>query len=484
MNKIMGKIKNLAIERMASQAIKLMGNSSDENLVRFASLLEKVAGKIDFAPRKGQVEYAKKLFKTRHPFTQWMKRIGRELNPRCRDQFTRIVLVKEHFTNQDRKDSFKEKHGFFPPTHLAISPITRCNLRCDGCWAGKYAQVPDMEMDLLEKIMFEARDEMGIHFYTITGGEPFLRKDLLDFCEKFSDCYFNIYTNGTLVTDKAIERIAKLGNVAPMFSLEGGRETTDARRGKGIYDKVIITMKKLRDKGAFFGFSITETRYNAEEVSSEAFIDEMLELGCFNGWYFQYIPIGLDPNPSLMLTPWQRDMIRRRIYKIRNTRPIFVVDFWNDGPAADGCMAAGKKYLHINCKGDIEPCVFVHFACDNIKEKSLTEALKSPFFRAIRASIPYEGNTLRACMIVDRPELLREYCRKFNAYPTHEGGETLIGVLSGAVDNYAHGVAKIFNRAWEEGDWMKLFRLGEPKEEGQEEAEVDVETWQGLSMQK
>jgi len=480
MNNLFGKIKNLAMERIAGQAINLMANCSDANLVGFASLLGKVAGKINFSPRKGEVEFVKKLFENRHPFTQWMKRIGRELNPRSRDQFIRNVIVKSHFTNQQKKNSFKEKHGFFPPTHLAISPTTRCNLRCDGCWAGMYAQVPDMEMGLLEKILFEARDEMGIHFFTITGSEPFMRKDLLDLYERFSDCFFNIYTNGTLITDKAIQRMAKLGNAAPMISLEGGKETTDGRRGRGVYDKAIATMKKLRSEGIFFGFSVTENRYNAEEVSSEAFIDEMLELGCFNGWYFQYIPIGVEPNPSLMLTPEQRDMLRMRIYELRNTKPIFLVDFWNDGPAAGGYMAGGKKYLHINCQGDIEPCVFVHFAVDNIRGKSLTEALKSPFFRAIREGIPYDGNTLRACMIVDRPEILREYCKRFGARATHEGGETVIGELSGQIDEYAQGVARIYDEAWQGGDWIKLFQLREPKEK----VRLDSDTWQGLSLQE
>jgi MoaA/NifB/PqqE/SkfB family radical SAM enzyme len=480
MNRVVGKIKNFALERMASQAIGLMANTSDANLVRFASLLEKVAGKMNFAPRKGEVEFARKLFETGHPFAQWMKRVGKELNPRCRDQFVRNVIVKSHFTNQEKKNSFKEKHGFSPPTHLAISPTVRCNLRCDGCWAAKYSKVPDMEMELLERIIYEARDEMGIHFYTITGGEPFIRKDLLDLYEKFDDCFFHIYTNGLLITDEVIERIAKLGNVAPMFSVEGGRETTDRRRGKGVYDRVLATMKKLRGKGVFFGFSVTETRFNAEEVSSEAFVDEMLELGCFNGWYFQYIPIGLDPDPSMMVTPEQRDMLRRRIYKLRNSKPIFLVDFWNDGPAAGGCMAGGKRYLHINCQGDVEPCVFVHFACDNIKEKSLTEILKSPFFTAIREGIPYDGNTLRACMIVDRPEVLRKYCERFNARPTHEGGETIVGKLSGEVDRYAQGIARIYDRAWQEGDWIKLFYPQQPKEE----YERDVQAWQGMPMQE
>jgi MoaA/NifB/PqqE/SkfB family radical SAM enzyme len=488
MKEVGRKIKNLAIELIAKQSVNLMANTSDANLVRLAAVLEKVAGMINFSERKGEVKFerkgevkfAKKLFETKHPFAQWMKRVGSELIPICRDKFISHVIVKSHFTNEERRNRFREEHGFLPPMNLVISPTMRCNFRCGGCWAGQYAQVPDMERELLERIIVEARDEMGIYFFTITGGEPFIRRDLLDLYEKFSDCYFHIYTNGVLITEKAAERMAKLGNVAPMISLEGGREATDARRGKGVYDKIVAVMRMLHDKGIFFGFSVTETRYNAEEVSSKAFIDEMLELGCFNGWYFQYIPIGLEPNPSLMITPEQRDMIRRRIYKLRNTKPIFLVDFWNDGPSVHGCLAAGKNYLHINCQGDAEPCVFVHFACDNIKEKSLTEILKSPFFRAIREGIPYDGNTLRACMIVDRPEILREYCRKFNAHATHEGAETIIGQLSGEIDKYARGVAKIYNRAWQDGDWIKLFQLREPKEE----VEVDLETRETLSLQQ
>ena len=157
---------------------------------------------------------------------------------------------------------------------------------------------------------------------------------------------------------------------------------------------------------------------------------------------------------------------------LRNSKPIFLVDFWNDGPAVNGCMAGGKRYLHINARGDVEPCVFAHFACDNIREKSLTEILKSPFFRAIREGIPYDGNTLRACMIVDRPEYLRDYCKRFNAYPTHEGAETIITQLREEIDRYAQGVAEIFDRAWQEGDWIKLFYIREPRE-GEEDNEKE-----------
>ena len=43
------------------------------------------------------------------------------------------------------------------------------------------------------------------------------------------------------------------------------------------------------------------------------------------------------------------------------------MDFWNDGIYTKGCIPGGKRYFHINARGDAEPCAFVHFAVDNVK---------------------------------------------------------------------------------------------------------------------
>ena len=216
-------------------------------------------------------------------------------------------------------------------------------------------------------------------------------------------------------------------------------------------------MKRLKREGVAFGFSATAWRGNAEDVVSDAFIDEMLRVGCLYGWYFQYIPIGREPDTSLMITPVQRELLRKRVYELRNTRPIFLVDFWNDGPEVQGCMAGGKRYLHINNRGDVEPCVFCHFAQHNVHESTVTEALRSPFFRDIRAGIPYDGNYLRACMLIDRPEVFRSDHRKHRPRATHDGGEGFVTELADDLDRNAREVAEKFDKAWREGDWMKLY---------------------------
>jgi len=117
-----------------------------------------------------------------------------------------------------------------------------------------------------------------------------------------------------------------------------------------------------------------------------------------------------------MVTPEQRDLLRRHVMATRDTRPIFVLDFWNDGPYVQGCIAGGRRYFHVNAKGDVEPCVYTHIATDNIKEKSLKEALASPLFRHIRSRQPHNPNHLRPCMIIDNPHVMRDVIAKTGAH--------------------------------------------------------------------
>ena len=446
--------KMFVTNKLAGQAVRLFGSASPRTIARLVSILERLAKTKD--SREIAANF-RKMFENDHPIARWFRRVAKEVSPRCRDGFISTAIMNSMFLGQPRRTAFKEQEGFYPPNLVVISVTSRCNFKCPGCWAAEYSKVPDLEIPLLEKIISEGRDEMGIYFWTITGGEPFIRKDLLDLYEKYKDCFFHIYTNGVLISDEIADRLARLGNVTPMISVEGLRESTDRRRGQGAWDKITAVMKRLKERGVFFGFSATSTTENMDEVTSPVFIDKMIELGCMNGWYFQYIPIGHSPNPAMMLSADQRERSRQNIYRLREDKPIVLADFWNDGPTAGGCMAGGKRYLHINAKGDVEPCVFAHFAVDNIREKSLRDILKSPFMSAIRNGIPYDGNTLRACMIIDRPQVLREVFEKYDARPTHRGAETIVTTLADDMDEYAGNIARIFDEAWAKGDVQKIY---------------------------
>jgi MoaA/NifB/PqqE/SkfB family radical SAM enzyme len=235
-------------------------------------------------------------------------------------------------------------------------------------------------------------------------------------------------------------------------SAEGFEKETDERRGKGTFAKVMRAMDLMKERGMVFGASVTETRENIETIATYDFVDMILERGAMVIWYFQYIPIGRHPVFDIMPTPEQRDNLRRRIKEIRDTRPVFIGDFWNDGPYVHGCIAGGKEYLHITSTGAVEPCVFCHFAVDNIKDKPLREVVNSPFMRGIRACQPYRENLLTPCMIIDNPEILRKVVREFNAYPTCEGADQILTEFADELDQYSEEYRKYADPAWEQ-EW-------------------------------
>jgi len=390
-----------------------------------------------------------KNFATSEPGKKLLKRILTEANPNCKNKFISNLLVNSMILGNFQRQR-REKKGLPAPFLLVISPTMRCNLHCEGCYAGSYSKEEDLDIKVIDRVISEAK-KLGVFFITISGGEPFIRKDLLKIFAKHNDVMFQIYTNGTLIDKKLAKKLAKLGNAVPAISVEGFKKETEERRGKGVFDKVILAMDNLKKERAYFGFSATSTRQNIEKFD-DRFIDFYIKKGCFFGWFFQYIPIGRNPDVKLAPTPEQRNKFREKVHKIREKKPIFVADFWNDGLYSNGCMAGGKKYLHINNRGDVEPCVFVHFAVDNIKNKSLKEVLNSNFFKDIRKMQPFDENLLAPCMIIDHPKILREICEKNNAYPTHKGAESVVKdkEIIRYLDLYSKKMGKLTARPWEE----------------------------------
>jgi len=299
-----------------------------------------------------------------------LKRKVVNVSPQAREKIIMSLVNNAMIQGQPKRAAFAKKYGINPPNHIVISPTMVCDLKCFGCYAWQYSKKNDLPYDVCNRIIDEA-NAIGIYFFVITGGEPFMWDHLYDFLERHNDSFFQIYTNGQHIDEEVAKKLAKLGNAVPCISLEGFKDATDARRGEGAWDKVMNAYDVLKKHGVIYGFSITATRENNELIVSDEFIDMLEEKGVFVGWYFNYVPIGKEPNMDLMPTPEQRDYRRKRILEIRKTKHMVVADFWNDGNLVNGCMAGGKNYLHINVNGDVEPCVFVHFAADNIKEKSL-----------------------------------------------------------------------------------------------------------------
>ena len=161
-----------------------------------------------------------------------------------------------------------------------------------------------------------------------------------------------------------------------------------------------------------------------------------------------------------MSTPEQRNKLRLRVREIRKTKHIFIADFWNDGDYVGGCMAGGRVYMHITNMGDVEPCVFAHFAVDNINNKSLKNALNSDYFKAIRNAFPYNSNKnlLAPCMIIDNPQVLRGVNKQYGAKSTQPGGDAITTdpKIVRFLDDYSASWKKIVDPVWNnESEYQK-----------------------------
>lgn len=227
-----------------------------------------------------------------------------------------------------------------------------------------------------------------------------------------------VVINGTLIDDAFADEMLRVKNLVPAISIEGFEEATDFRRGEGTYRKVIEAMTRLKERKLLFGISCCYTSKNVEVIGSEDYFDSMIDMGAKFAWFFTYMPIGAAAVPELIATAEQRKFMYEQIHKFRKTKPLFTMDFWNDGDAVGGCIAGGRGYCHINANGDMEPCAFIHYSDSNIKEKTLLECYQSPLFMAYRRSQPFNDNMLRPCPVLDNPGRLTQIVEESGARST------------------------------------------------------------------
>ncbi len=388
---------------------------------------------------------------TRSGLAALFTRLGRQLSPRAKRRLLGNLIYNWAVVGASRRAAL-QRDGNWVPSFVVISPTMRCNLKCTGCYAGLYSKQGELSEAEICRILDECRS-FGAYFVVVSGGEPYLLKDMwLRVFRKYDDMFFLTYTNGTLLDEPTVRALARLGNVAPGLSVEGRQESTDRRRGAGVYQKLLTACERLKKAGVLFGVSVTYTRENIPEVTSDAFVAEWVERGAIFAWYFMFMPVGKDPVLDLVPTPEQRLECGGRVSELRQRYPIFLADFWNDGPASAGCLA-GRTYLHILNSGRIEPCVFAHFGLDNIRETTIVKAVNSPFFKSLRREFPYSenGNLRRPCMIVDNPQVLRKVVAEHLVPAGHEHSEDVVSDprVVDWVDRYAARFRELTDPIWE-----------------------------------
>jgi MoaA/NifB/PqqE/SkfB family radical SAM enzyme len=316
-----------------------------------------------------------------------------------------------------RRFKARERRGDYFPAFLFLSVTNNCNLKCRGCWVSTTRPVRELDLETMDRIISQAK-EQGTYFFGILGGEPLLHRGLFDLMQKHPDCYFLLFTNGTLIDEKIARRMHRLGNVSPLISIEGRETVSDTRRGgTQVYSRTMQGLRACREHGLITGVSTSVCKSNLEDLASDAFVNELVELGVHYLWYYIYRPVGPNPSPELALSQDEVLELRRFMVNIRGKAPLLVVDSYWDHLGRALCPAAVGMAHHIGPGGDIEPCPPIQFARENVANVANEENLydlfnNSEFLERFRESV---FRTTQGCILMERPELLAKVMKEAGA---------------------------------------------------------------------
>ena len=428
----------LAFSKAIDVVLKDVDKNREEAIVKIVDLMQKYMGdeKLDL-----DYDNIRKMIRDKDgAFNKYINKALDEIDPHVLKTAALNLGYEAFFHGTKTIRKMREVHKCNVPWLILMDPTSACNLHCTGCWAAEYGNKLNLTFDEMDDLIKQGK-ELGIYLYMFTGGEPLVRKaDIIKLCEKHNDCAFLAYTNGTLVDEAFCNEMLRVGNLYLAISLEGFEAVNDLRRGDGVYGKVMHAMDLLKENGLIFGTSICYTSKNIETVTSDEFVDLMVDKGCRYAFYFHYMPVGNDAAVDLLPTVDQRTYMRTRVREIRKLttgKGLFTMDFQNDGEFVGGCIAGGRNYFHINANGDAEPCVFIHYSGANIRTHSLLEILHQPLFMAYRDNQPFNENHLRPCPMLENPEILQRMVKETGAKSTDLQSPESVEHLCGKCEQYA-----------------------------------------------
>lgn len=343
------------------------------------------------------------------------KRMLTEVPPRLLWKFAWNFGVKGA-VSVERFKARKRRGVHFPP-FLYISVINSCNLKCRGCWVDVQSPRKMIDQATLDRTVRDAKKH-GNSYFGILGGEPFLHPHLLDVFDAHPDCYFQVFTNGQLITDAVARRLARAGNVTPLVSVEGTAQVSDERRGRlNVLDRTMTGIEYCRKHGLIFGVATSVCRTNINDLLTEAWLRRLIQLGAHYAWFHTYRPVGPDPAAELALTPDQIVQVRRFVVAMRSKLPIAIVDpYWDHDGQALCPMATGVSH-HIGPTGGIEPCPIIQFAAESVYDRrGIYDVLtKSAFLKDFREA---SARATRGCVVLERPDLVKQLVLKHSAADT------------------------------------------------------------------
>jgi hypothetical protein len=310
------------------------------------------------------------------------------------DAWLRIALLGElrsHFLYRSRG-----RHGvpaaLLHQAQIALYP--HCDLACEGCFTEEERTGHAPRKEQIAWLIDEAASCGATVIHIVGKGEPFLSPswagELLDVLEQRPHLFFTLATHGMHITPAQAARLARLGNVLTLVSVDGPREIHDARRGLGSHDRVMRALALLREHGAFFGYSCMVSARSWQALSTERWVRELTAAGCAVGVHSRYFPLSPGRHDELSLSPAALASYRAAFDAVRDSAEIPLLDL-DDIEQHSGCHSRTGESVYIDgITGAVTPCLRVPFgpadcSVDRAAGRRLGAVLSHPFFVEYRA---------------------------------------------------------------------------------------------------
>ncbi len=354
-------------------------------------------------PPEKNIKYVNPLNKALRVFFKDAVKVSLK-NPSHAVYFLQTVRNQQRFSRIRAKWG---KQGLQVPPIMIFSITNRCNLHCKGCYHQAMRDVTKAEMseEKLRGVISEAK-ELGVSFMVLAGGEPLVRQDILRITADFPDIIFLMFTNGLLITDEMAAQFKAQKNIVPLISLEGYEESTDERRGEGVYERLQKIIEKLKKQDVFFGTSLTVTRSNFDTLTDNQFIGNLTNLGGKFLLFVEYSPIQ-PGTEDWVISEEQRNRMAGLMETFRSKYSALFVSVPGDEKDFGGCLSAGRGFVHVSAEGDLEPCPFSPYSDANLHDKVLKDALQSDFLKTIRENDELGKETGGSCALFAKREWVK-----------------------------------------------------------------------------
>jgi radical SAM protein with 4Fe4S-binding SPASM domain len=273
------------------------------------------------------------------------------------------------------------------PLEVLFEVTHRCNLPCEHCYL-ELAKSSHGELTLGEiEHIFGQLAAAGTMVLTMTGGEPFARKDFLDIVALADGAGFaiKILTNATRITDEIAATLAGMNVLEVSVSVYGASaDIHDAVTAlPGSYRRTMAGVEALRAHGIWVGIKTPLMTLNGDAARSVHDLARAHGIPC-------RFDVTMKPKVNGDLRPLELQLERRRIVRVLKQEPfrsLYATMPMDDGQPAP--CAAGRSYCSIGPTGDVQPCVMMPRPVGNLREQSFAEIWAGAhLFERLRALTP------------------------------------------------------------------------------------------------